>query len=59
VYDRAQLPAFDMNGQLDVQSMQDIQQWFVDNQYVRTPADLSKVVDTSYLDYAIGQLGRR
>lgn len=54
-----QLPAFDVNAEMNVTSMADIQQWFVDNKYVSAAADLNKVVDTTYLDYALSQEGKR
>jgi NitT/TauT family transport system substrate-binding protein len=59
LYDRMQLPVFDLNGQMDQQNMQRTQQWFVDNKYVPIAVDLNKVIDTSYLDYALAQDGTR
>jgi NitT/TauT family transport system substrate-binding protein len=58
VYERIQLAALDLNGQMIVPNMKDLQQWLVDHGYVQTPVDLDKVVDYTYTDYAVTQLGR-
>jgi NitT/TauT family transport system substrate-binding protein len=59
VYEKIALGALDLNGRMVVSNMKDLQQWLVDNGYVQTPVDLDKVVDYTYADYAVSQLGRR
>jgi NitT/TauT family transport system substrate-binding protein len=59
VYKKIVVPAFEPNGQMNVQSIKDLQQWYVDNGLVQTPAALDEFFDTSYLDYALGVVGRR
>ena len=59
LYDKIQLPWFDPNGAMNIQSMKDMQQWFVDNSYVQTPANMDTTVDMSYADAAVAQLGKR
>jgi hypothetical protein len=41
-----------------VQSMKDLQQWYVDNGFVQTPANLDQAIDTSYLEGALSAIGR-
>jgi NitT/TauT family transport system substrate-binding protein len=52
------LPAFDPNGAMLVQSMKDLQQWYVDNGFVQTPANLDQAIETSYLESALSVIGR-
>jgi len=59
VYKKIVVPAFEPNGQMNVQSIKDLQQWYVDNGLVQTPAALDEFFDTSYLDYALAIVGRR
>jgi NitT/TauT family transport system substrate-binding protein len=59
VYRKIVVPAFDPNGQMNVQSIKDLQQWYVDNGFVQTPVALDAFFDTSYLDHALGSVGRR
>jgi len=59
LYSVMSLPAFDPNGAMLVQSMKDLQQWYVDNGFVPTPANLDQAVDTSYLDSALSSIGKR
>jgi NitT/TauT family transport system substrate-binding protein len=59
LYGVMSLPAFDPNGAMLVQSMKDLQQWYVDNGFVQTPANLDQAVDTSYLESALSRIGRR
>lgn len=59
VYEKIALGALDLNGRMVVPNMKDLQQWLVDNGYVQTPVDLDTVIDYTYADYAVSQLGRR
>ena len=53
------VPAFSPNGEMNVQSIKDLQQWYVDNGFVQNPVPLDEFFDTSYLDYALSVVGRR
>jgi NitT/TauT family transport system substrate-binding protein len=53
------LPAFDVNGQMALQPIKDNQQWYVEHGDVKNPIDVDKIADPSYVDYALGVLGKR
>jgi NitT/TauT family transport system substrate-binding protein len=59
VYKKIVVPAFDPNGDMEAQSIKYLQQWYVDNGFVQTPAALDEFFDRGYLDYALGVVGRR
>src|SRR4051812_17973429 len=59
VYRKIVVPAFDANGQMNAQSIKDLQQWYVENGFVQTPVALDEFFDTSYLEHALGIVGRR
>jgi NitT/TauT family transport system substrate-binding protein len=59
VYRKIVVPAFDANGQMNPQSIKDLQQWYVENGFVQTPVALDEFFDTSYLEHALGIVGRR
>jgi ABC-type nitrate/sulfonate/bicarbonate transport system substrate-binding protein len=59
VYKKIVVPAVDPNGQMIVQSVRDLQQWFVENGYVPTPVNVDEYFDPSFADYALSVLGRR
>lgn len=59
LYDKIMLPWFDPNAAMNVQSMKDMQQWFVEQGVVQTPANIDATVDMSYADAAVAKLGKR
>jgi NitT/TauT family transport system substrate-binding protein len=59
VFKKIVVPAIDPNGQMIVETVKDLQQWFVDNGFVQTPVDVDQYFDTSYVDYALSVIGRR
>jgi NitT/TauT family transport system substrate-binding protein len=59
VYKKMVLPDFDPNGQMDLQSIREQMDWYVANGFIPNPVALERFVDTSYLDYALGVVGRR
>jgi NitT/TauT family transport system substrate-binding protein len=59
VFQKMVVPAIDPNGRMIVQTVKDLQQWFVDNGFVQTPVSLDEYFDTSYADYAVSVLGAR
>jgi hypothetical protein len=50
---------FDPNGRLEMQSLEADQDWFMQLGLEPQRADLSKIIDYQYLDYAVSRLGRR
>jgi NitT/TauT family transport system substrate-binding protein len=50
---------FDPNGRLEVQSLEADQDWFMKLGLEQHRADLSKIIDYRYVDYAVSRLGRR
>jgi NitT/TauT family transport system substrate-binding protein len=59
VYRKIVVPAFSPNGEMNVQSIKDLQQWYVDNGFVQNPVQLDEFFDTSYLEYGLSVVGRR
>jgi hypothetical protein len=53
------LPEFAPNAQMNVESVREQMQWFVANGFIPNPVTLDDYFDPSYLDYAVGVLGRR
>ena len=47
----------DPNGSVNVASLQDIQRWYLDRGEMTAEVNLSRAVDASFADYAVGQLG--
>jgi ABC-type nitrate/sulfonate/bicarbonate transport system substrate-binding protein len=58
LYDRMIPSGLGANGHLNMRSLQDDMQWFVERGYVPQPIDLNTVVDHQFVDYALGVLGR-
>jgi NitT/TauT family transport system substrate-binding protein len=50
---------FDPNGRMEAMSLESDQDWFLKLGLQQGRADLSKVIDYQYVDYATTQLGRR
>ncbi len=50
---------FDPNGRLEVTSLEADQDWFMKLGLQQRRADLSKIIDYQYVDYAVSRLGRR
>jgi NitT/TauT family transport system substrate-binding protein len=59
VYRKIVVPAFSPNGEMNVQSIKDLQQWYVTNGFVQNPVALDEFFDTSYLEYGLSVVGRR
>jgi NitT/TauT family transport system substrate-binding protein len=59
IYKKIALPAFDPNGALFLDAIKVNQQWYVDHGDVKNPIDVDKIYDPRYLEYAVGQLGKR
>jgi NitT/TauT family transport system substrate-binding protein len=50
-------PARNLNGKLNVASLLDVQDWYVQNNFTRTKFPAERLVDNSYVDYANQKLG--
>jgi NitT/TauT family transport system substrate-binding protein len=50
---------FDPNGRLEVKSLEADQDWFMKLGLEQQRADLSRIIDYRYVDYAVSRLGRR
>lgn len=50
---------FDPNGRLEVQSLEADQDWFMKLGLQQHRADLNKIIDYQYVDYAVSRLGKR
>jgi NitT/TauT family transport system substrate-binding protein len=48
----------DPNGSVNMASLRALQRWYVDRGETTGDVDLERVVDTRFVDYALGQLGR-
>jgi NitT/TauT family transport system substrate-binding protein len=59
LFARIGLPNFDPNGKILIDSLKANQDWYVGHKDVPTPIDLDKVYDTTFIDYAVSQLGGR
>ena len=58
LYDRMAFHAVDPNGAVDPAIVAEVQDWFVSKGAVREKADVQRIVDRQYLDYAVQRLGR-
>jgi NitT/TauT family transport system substrate-binding protein len=59
LYARMAPTGFDPNGRLEVKSLEADQDWFIKLGLEQRRADLSKIIDYQYVDYAVSRLGRR
>jgi NitT/TauT family transport system substrate-binding protein len=50
-------PARDPNGHINVDSMLDMQAWYIKNKFSNTAQPADRLADTSYADYAVAKLG--
>lgn len=57
LFAQMQLPAIHPDGTVQVQSLKDDQEWYLQNGYQKTRVDLDAAVDLSYAAYAVKQLG--
>jgi hypothetical protein len=48
----------DPNGSVTTDSLRAVQQWYAERGDLTGELDLDRVVDTSFVDYAVGRLGR-
>ncbi|HLY64968.1 MAG TPA: ABC transporter substrate-binding protein [Chloroflexota bacterium] len=57
LYDQMSYPLIDPNGAVNVDSVADQMSWFIHAGELKQPADLSQVLDASYAQEAVDQLG--
>jgi len=48
----------DPNGSVNVDSLRETQRWYLSRGELTGELDFSRVVDTSFVDYALGRIGR-
>jgi NitT/TauT family transport system substrate-binding protein len=59
IFSQVELPAFDPDGRIILDSLKANQEWYVNHGDVKTPVDLERIYDPSYAEYAVGILGKR
>ncbi len=57
LYDKMVMPGIDPDGQVNLQSLSEEQDWFVKKGSQRTAVDLGKVVDNQFAAWAVQKLG--
>jgi len=57
LYDRMVMPGLDPNGRVNVDSLEQSQTWWLGKGSQTTRADLSRVVDSQFADWAVQQVG--
>jgi NitT/TauT family transport system substrate-binding protein len=57
LYDKMVMPGLDPNGRVNVDSVNDSQSWWLEKGTQTARADLSRVVDNQYVEWAAQQLG--
>jgi NitT/TauT family transport system substrate-binding protein len=58
LYEKMQVSSLNANGQLDARNMQDQVDWLVQHGYVQQPLDVSKLIDPTFAERAVAQIGR-
>jgi NitT/TauT family transport system substrate-binding protein len=57
LYKKMVFPGLDPNGKLNAAGMEEDVKWWAANGRMKEPVDVSRLIDTSYTDYAVKQLG--
>ncbi len=57
LYDLMVMPGLDPNGRVNVASIAEEQEWFLQKGSQKTRLDLSRVVDSQYIEWAVQKLG--
>jgi NitT/TauT family transport system substrate-binding protein len=57
LYKKMVFPGLDPNGKLNAAGMQEDVKWWAANGRMKEPVEVSRLIDTSYTDYAVKQLG--
>ncbi len=57
VYDKMIMPGLDPNGKVATNSLENSQDWWLAKGSQNTRADLTRIVDSQYVDWAVQQLG--
>jgi len=58
LYDKMVMPGLNPDGEVNVEGMKADMAWFQSKGYLKETVDVNKVVDTSFVDAALKQLGR-
>ncbi|HEX7249533.1 MAG TPA: ABC transporter substrate-binding protein [Burkholderiales bacterium] len=57
LYKKMVFPGLDPNGKLNAAGMEEDVKWWAANGRMKEPVEVSRLIDTSYTDYAVKQLG--
>jgi NitT/TauT family transport system substrate-binding protein len=58
LYDKMQVSELSANGQLDGRNMQEQVDWLVEHKYVQQPLDVTRLIDPTFVEKAVQQLGK-
>ncbi len=58
VYESMTMPGLNPDGGINLASIADAEDWWVQRGEIREPVDVAQLWDGSYVDYALGRLGR-
>jgi NitT/TauT family transport system substrate-binding protein len=57
LFDSMGFPQLNPDGKVNLATIQDVMQWYVQMGYLSEPVDLSRVVDSSFMEAAVARLG--
>lgn len=57
LYEKMAMPGLDPNGRVNLQALEQDQEYYLRTGKQQTPIDLTQVVDSSFADWAVQQLG--
>jgi NitT/TauT family transport system substrate-binding protein len=57
IYDQMPWPSHNPDGRVNPETIAAAQEWFFERGYVPTRVDLARVIDSQFVEYAVGQLG--
>jgi NitT/TauT family transport system substrate-binding protein len=58
LYEKMTMPGLNPDGEVNVAGMKDDMQWFLSKGFLKETVDMTKVVDNSFVEYAVKELGR-
>lgn len=57
LYEKMVMPGLDPDGRVNASGMTADMQWFLSKGFIKQPVDLATVIDDSFVDQAVRQLG--
>jgi NitT/TauT family transport system substrate-binding protein len=58
LYEKMTMPGLDPDGAVNLDGMKADMQWFLSKGFLKEPVDVTKVVDASFVEFALKELGR-